>query len=301
MLAKADLLSAMVGEFPELQGIMGYYYALQDKEPEAVAIAIKEQYLPRFAGDVFPKRRIGCAVAIADRIDTLVGIFGIHQAPTGEKDPFGLRRAALGVLRILIEKQLPLDLKEILQRAENNYTLLENKNVVTETLNFMFERLRTWYLDQNVDADVFTAVLACNPTSPLNFHHRIQALQHFQTLPAAKSLAAAHKRVNNLLKKQEGISIHTQINPTLLELEAERVLAATLEQKTKETESLYQAEKYTEALTALATLQKPVDDFFDQVMVMVEDEKLRNNRLALLINLRHLFLQVADISLLQIG
>lgn len=301
LLAKADLLTAMVGEFPELQGIMGYYYALQDKEAEAVAVAIKEQYLPRFAGDVLPETPIGCALAIADRIDTLVGIFGINQAPTGEKDPFGLRRAALGVLRIIIENQLPLDLKETLEHAKNNYPVLENKQVVTDTLNFMLERLNAWYADQHIDADVFAAVLATGLTAPLNIHHRIKALQHFQTLAAAKSLAAAHKRVNNILKKQDGVSIHTQINPSLFQLDAEYSLATALEKKAKETEELYRTEQYTEALTSLAELQKPVDDFFDQVMVMVEDEKLRHNRLALLISLRNLFLQVADISLLQMG
>lgn len=299
-LAKCDLLTEMVGEFPELQGIMGYYYALADKEPETVATAIKEQYLPRFAGDILPSSISGQAVAIADRIDTLIGIFGINQAPTGEKDPFGLRRAALGVMRTIIEKNLDLDLQELLIAAQKNYHVaLPNSQTVNETFAFMLERLRMWYAEQNINADVFAAVLARQPTKPFDFHQRILAVQHFCKLPQAQALTAANKRVSNILKKEDGVSSHSKINPGLFQQPQEHTLADLLTLKSKEVEQLCQQGKYTEALTNLAGLQQSIDDFFDHVMVMVDDEKIRNNRLALLMNLRNLFLQIADISMLQ--
>lgn len=301
LLAKTDLLSEVVGEFPELQGIMGYYYALQDNEPEAVALGIKEQYLPRFAKDHLPESLVGCTAALADRADTLVGIFGIQQAPTGEKDPFGLRRAALGILRIIIEKQLPLDLKDLFTCAIQNYSFpLENKNLLTEVLDFTLERLRAWYSDQGISADVFAAVLARYPTKPFDFHQRLIAVQNFLTLPEAQALSAANKRVSNILKKEDGVSTHSQINPALFEREEEHILGDLIGKKAKEVEQLYNLGKYTEALATLAALQKPIDNFFDRVMVMIENENIRNNRLALLMNLRNLFLQIADVSLLQI-
>ncbi len=300
-LAKCDLMTAMVGEFPELQGIMGRYYAQADDEPKEIAMAIEEQYLPRFAGDELPKTKLGQALAISDRLDTIVGIFGINQAPTGEKDPFGLRRAALGVLRIIIEDKLPLDLKKLLEDAVKNYQIqLPNENTVAETLAFMMERLRAWYAEQQITPDVFAAVIARNPTKPYDFHLRLQAVQHFIRLPEAAALIAANKRVGNILKKSDGISSHQQLNPSLLQETAERELAAALEQKDKIIEKLVSQGKYSEALTNLASLRQPIDHFFDKVMVNTEDERLRQNRLALVSHLHQLFIQIADISLLQI-
>lgn len=301
LLAKTDLLSAMVGEFPELQGIMGYYYALQDQELETIAVAIKEHYLPRFAGDDLPVSDLGKSVAIADRLDTLIGIFGIQQAPTGEKDPYGLRRAALSVLRILIEKQLDLDLKVLLAQAQQLYPItFANTAVINELFNFMQERLRTWYLEQGINIDVFNAVMAKNITRPLDFHRRLLAVQHFCTLPEAQALIAANKRVSNILKK-ENISSHDKIDPSLFESEVEHSLNDLLLQKMKETTQFCQKEQYSEALINLASLQPAIDSFFDKVLVMVENEKIKHNRLALLITLRNLFLQIADVSLLQVS
>ena len=301
LLAKTDLLSDMVSEFPELQGIMGYYYALQDKESEAVAIAIKEHYLPRYSGDALPETFIGCAIAIADRLDTLVGIFGIQQAPTGEKDPFGLRRAALAVLRILIEKELNLDLHELLQQAGINHEKsFAVEQVVTASFDFILERLRAWYAERDITPDVFAAVHARQPTKPYDFHRRILAVKHFCQLPEAAALAAANKRVSNILKKENFDSVHSKINPSLFEQTEEHVLNDLLERQYKVVEQFIKNNQYTEALVSLATLQKPIDAFFEHVLVNVENEKLRQNRLALLMNLHNLFLGIADISLLQI-
>jgi glycyl-tRNA synthetase beta chain len=300
LLAKADLLSAMVGEFPELQGIMGGYYAHEDKESPEVVSAIVEQYLPRNPTDRLPESCPGIIVAIADRIDTLIGVFGINQAPTGEKDPLGLRRATLAILRIIIQHKLFLDVRQLLEKAQQLYQIrLPNTHAVDQTLGFIFERLRVWYAEQQISADVFAAVLATHPTQPWDFEQRIHAVQHFQRLPQAAALAAANKRVSNILKKEDGISSHAQVNPALLEDEAERTLANLLEQKTKAVTEFCRNAQYTQALTSLAELQKPIDDFFDKVLVMIPDENLRRNRLALLNQLRQLFLQIADVSLLQ--
>lgn len=298
LLSKADLVTQMVGEFPELQGIMGYYYALKDKELTEVANAIKEHYLPRYSGDELPKTSIGTTLALADRLDTLVGIFGINQAPTGEKDPFALRRAAMGTLRIMIENRLPLDLKKLLLYAQNGYEHLENPDTVDQVLDFIIDRLRAWYQERGTNTDVYSSVLARYPTSPLDFDNRIQAVQHFQQLPEAHALAAANKRVKNILKQTEAPQ-QSQLNHALLQEPAEKQLATVLEQMSKEVEKLCIACKYTEALTVLAKLQQPIDNFFDQVRVMVEDEKIKENRLTLLISLRNLFLKVADVSLLH--
>ncbi len=318
LLAKADLMTAMVGEFPELQGIMGYYYAKQDGEKEEVARAIGQHYQPRFAGDALPDSRLGCYVAIADKIDTLVGLFAAQQPPTGEKDPFGLRRAALGVLRILIEKQLPLNLSALLAAALEQYpdtvrslaslgmttslgtTSLgtTSHGMTTPSFEFILERLRAWYLDRGIAPEVFAAVLARKPTEPLDIHRRIEAVQHFQTLPEAKALAAANKRVSRILRDQPGEWLHHPVNPSLLEHPAESHLLSAMEQRNRMIDPLYREAKYTEVLSLLAELRQPIDQFFDGVMVMVEDETLRNNRLALLHELQALFLQVADISLL---
>ena len=299
LLAKTDLVTEMVGEFPELQGTMGYYYALQEKEPKAVALAIRDHYNPRFSGDSVPETLEGCAVAIADKIDTLVGIFGINQKPTGEKDPFALRRAALGVLRIMIEKQLPLDLLWLLKQSVSHYTItFDNKDIVSECFEYIISRLRPWYLEQNISHDVFAAVRAINSTQPLDFHQRVTAVQHFLTLPQATALATANKRVSNILRRAEVDGVD-EINHQLFEDDAEKELANALAKTSKAFNKHFNQANYTEALTALASLQTPVDHFFEHVMVMVGDLDVRRNRLALLANLRHLFLQIADISLLQ--
>jgi glycyl-tRNA synthetase beta chain len=296
LLCKADLTTEMVGEFPELQGIMGYYYALQDQESQDVALAIREHYQPRFSGDALPSSLLSGVVALADKVDTLLGIFGINQAPTGDKDPFALRRAAVGLLRIMIEKRLALDLQELLTKASQFYSKFAN--AVPQALEFILERLRAWYLEQGISSDIFSAVYARHPTRPFDFDNRIKAVAHFKKLPEAEALALANKRVSNILK-QAILPVHTNINFSVLENEAEQELANLIEQKTKEIEHLCSHSEYKKALTALAAFRNPVDRFFDTVLVMTEDEKLRNNRLILLNNLRHLFLQIADVSLLQ--
>ncbi len=298
LLCKADLTTEMVGEFPELQGIMGYYYALKDNELLDIAIAIKEHYLPRFSGDDIPKSIIGSVVALADRLDTLIGIFGIYQAPTGEKDPFALRRAAMGILRILIENQLPLDLKTLLIGAKKGYPYLENSKAIEETLDFTMERLRRWYLEREVPPDVYASVLARYPTSPLDFDKRIKAIVHFQKFPEALALTSANKRVTNILKQASKPS-HNHLNYGILQHPAEKELVTLIEKMTKEVEELCKQNQYTEALTLLAQLKDPIDRFFDKVMVMTEEEDIRNNRLILLNNLRNLFLLIGDVSLLQ--
>lgn len=296
-LCKADLMTDMVGEFPELQGIAGYYYAQHAKEPMEVALAIKEHYLPRFAGDELPTTPAGCAVAIADRLDTLVGIFGINQIPTGEKDPFGLRRAAIGILRIIIEHELNLDLRTLIDAAYANYTSLPNTKTPEQVFDFIMERLRAWYADRHISAEVFNAVLAVNPSQPLDFHHRINAVSQFIQLPEAAALAAANKRVSRILQKENIIDNHAvAINPALFENDAERLLADAL---TKQESTIKNSQDYTNILNSLASLRQPVDQFFDHVMVMTEDKARRDNRLALLQQLRASFLKVADISVLQ--
>ncbi len=299
-LAKADLTTQLVGEFPELQGIAGYYYALHDGEPEAIAKALNEQYLPRFSGDVLPTTLVGCAIAIADRLDTLVGVFGIQQAPTGDKDPFGLRRAALGVLRIIIEKQLKLDLQELLKAAVKGYTVkLENAEVVKQVQQFMFERLKPWYQEQGITSDVLAAVATLGITKPYDLHCRIHAVQAFKKLPEAQALSVANKRVSHILDKYVEVITAKTVDTTLFEQDAEHVLANKLQELRDKIVMQSKSEDYTGILTQLATLREPVDTFFDKVMVMVDDKACRENRLLLLKNLRELFLYVADVALLQ--
>lgn len=298
-LSKCDLVSEMVTEFPDLQGTMGYYYAKNDNEPEEIAIAIKEHYYPRFSGDELPSTLVGCAVSIATRLDTLIGILGINKIPTGDKDPYALRRTAQGILRILIEKELPLDLMDLLQQTQKAYDItLPNKEIITQAFSFMMDRLKYWYLDQGVPVEVFEAVLTCQPTSPRDFDQRIKAVQKFQKLPEAGALAAANKRVSNILKKTNGTTIPNKTNEKLFEMDEERILSKQLQTHQKSLDKLYQKADYTQALTELAELKEPIDNFFEKVMVMTEDEKVRNNRLALLSLLRQLFSRVADISLL---
>lgn len=297
-LAKADLVSKMVYEFAEMQGIAGFYYALNDGEPAEVAQALKEQYLPRFAGDALPESHTGCLLALADRLDTLVGIFGIGQIPTGSKDPFALRRASVGVLRILIEKRLDLDLKVLLERAFSGF-----KNLRADTLDtalaYILERLASVYSDQGISPEIYQAVSAKALSNPLDIHHRIQAVAAFSQLPQAGSLASANKRVSNILAKLPEAPADA-INPSLLQLPAEQALATALSQAQAEVGPLLQDGEYQTALTQLASLQGPVDAFFADVMVMADDLALRNNRLALLQQLRDLFWQVADISCLVV-
>lgn len=299
-LAKADLTSNMVGEFPELQGVMGYYYALHDGESNDVAQAMTEQYMPRFAGDVLPQHDVGQALALADRIDTLIATFGINQIPTGDKDPYGLRRAALGILRILIESKINLDLREVLEFALTCYQIkLENEKTTSQVLSFIQERLRAWYLDQGITTDVFAAVAATGISNPLDAHERIKAVQAFKKLNEAETLSIANKRVSNILAKTNAIAT-IEINAALFENPAETALAQQLEIKRQAVVRLYETGQYDQVLLQLAELRKPIDDFFDHVMVMTDDEARRNNRLLLLKKLRALFLQVADIALLDI-
>jgi glycyl-tRNA synthetase beta chain len=298
-LCKCDLLTSMVFEFPELQGVMGRYYAMHDGEPAEVAMALDEQYQPRFAGDSLPVTRTGQALAIADRLDTLDGIFAIGQPPTGDKDPFGLRRAALGVLRVMIERELDLDLHELIAIvAAIMPPGIKASRVTDELFDFMMERLRSYYLDAGYDGDVFEAVLVRRPLRPVDFDQRMRAVKAFRNLTESHSLASANKRISNILRKS-GTDIPAVYDRALLHETAERELAGAIDQLEREVNPFFVRRAYTEALCRLAALRDPVDNFFDTVMVMVDDPKLRQNRLALLSALSELFLRVADISRLQ--
>lgn len=298
-LAKCDLLTALVGEFPELQGVMGRYYAAHDGEPAELAAALDEQYMPRFAGDRLPLTPTGRALAIADRVDTLVGIFAIGQGPSGDKDPFALRRAALGVVRILIESQLDLNLEALLNLAAHELgSVADPGQVVPQVFDFMLERLRGYYQEGGLPADVFDAVLAKRPARPYDFHRRIQAVTEFRGLAEAESLASANKRIRNILRKADEAPAEA-LRGDLLAEPAELALAQALERKAEEVAPLLARGDYTAALTRMAALRPSVDAFFDAVMVMCEDPPIRRNRLALLERLGALFLEVADISRLQ--
>ena len=298
-LCKSDLVTNMVGEFDTMQGIAGYYYAINDGENIEVAKALKEQYLPRFAGDVLPETMTGTIVALADRLDTLTGIFGIGQLPTGSKDPFALRRASLGALRLLVEKQLPLDLNLLLRAAVAQHQNLKTspEELVASVQSYMLERFVAWYDDENFAPEIFMAVSAKQLSVPLDIDNRVRAVKQFGDLPAAQALASANKRVANILAKLDA-EPSEHVNVDLLIEPAEKLLAEQIAAKQQVTEPLFANSQFTQALTSLADLQPAVDGFFDQVMVMAEDESVRNNRLALLMQLRNLFLQVADISLL---
>ena len=298
LLCKCDLASEMVGEFPEMQGIAGYYYAKHDGEAEDVALALNEQYMPRGAGAELPSTLTGSAVALADKLDTLVGIFGIGMLPTGSKDPYALRRAALGVLRILIEKQLDLDLADAVAFAIKQFgDKVKADGLASQVLDFIFDRLRARYEDEGVEVAVYQAVRAVSPTSPLDFDQRVQAVQAFRALPQAAALAAANKRVSNLLSKAEGqvaasVAAHYFDNPS------EFALNAAIQQAEQAVQPLAAARQYNLALSQLANLREPVDAFFEAVLVNAEDPAVRANRYALLAKLRGLFLGVADISVL---
>ena len=298
LLSKCDLMTNMVFEFTDTQGVMGMHYARHDGEDEEVAVALNEQYMPRFAGDELPKSLVASAVALADKFDTLTGIFGIGQAPKGSADPFALRRAALGALRIIVEKNLPLDLEDLVKKSAALFgDKLTNQNVVSDVVDFMLGRFRAWYQDEGIAVDVIQAVLARRPTRPADFDARVRAVSHFRTLDSAEALAAANKRVANILAKAEGnigaIDVALCVEP------AEQVLAQSVLSLAKEVQPLIAQGEYTAVLDKLAGLRQPVDNFFDNVMVNAEDAKLRQNRLAILNTLQGLFLQVADISLLQ--
>lgn len=272
-LSKCDLMTDMVSEFPNLQGTMGYYYALLEKESENCAIAIRDHYYPRFSGDALPSTTESCCVAIADRIDTLVGVLGIGKFPTGDKDPFALRRAALGVIRMMIENNIAVDLQALLAKAKNSYgAMLTNENVVKDVFDFMMTRLKSWYVDKSIPVEVFEAVLACAPNSLVDFDQRLKAVIQFQKLPEAISLAAANKRVSNILKKLEQTSFK-KINPALFEFDAERELEQALLLRKNSVNALYEKSDYEKALTELSVLKQPIDQFFDQVMIMVDDTK----------------------------
>ncbi len=296
-LCKSDLVSEMVLEFDKLQGIMGRYYALNDGEHPEVAEALMEQYLPRFSGDKIPATATGAALALADRIDTLVGIFGIGQKPSGSRDPFALRRASLGVLRIIVERGIDLDLRSTIDYAALQYgDSLTASNLCEQVLTYMLERFRAWYEDENIAPEVFLSVAAKNLGNPLDIHQRVHAVQAFSQLPEAAALAAANKRVSNILAREMGIG--EDVDSTLLTDPAEKNLALELSSLNDKVQPLLAQRDYTNALKQLARLREPVDRFFDDVMVMVDDAALRSNRLTLLLQLRNLFLEVADISLL---
>ena len=302
LLCKCDLMSDMVGEFPSLQGIMGRYYATHDNEHTEVATALDEQYMPRFAGDQLPLTATGQAVAIADKLDSIVAIFAINQIPTGDKDPFALRRAALGVVRIIIEQKLNLDLQLLVQAAVESIASVisdvKKSDLTNQVFDFIMERLRAYYSDAGVAADVFDAVLSQRPTQPYDFDRRIHAVTSFRAMPEAESLAAANKRIANIIK-QAAVEPSEFVQDNLLHEKSEQALAKQIESMSKQVAPLFEARDYQQALTKLAGLRESVDKFFDDVMVMVDDEELKNNRLALLGRLRNLFLRVADVSKLQ--
>jgi glycyl-tRNA synthetase beta chain len=301
-LCKCDLVTAMVGEFPELQGIMGRYYAIHDAEPQEVADAIREHYLPRSAGDALPMSNAGMALALADKLDTLAGIFASGQKPSGTRDPFGLRRAAIGVLRLLIERRLDLDLRGLIERAVALQPVTAARTA-DEVYDYVLERLRAYYLEgagraaatSAISTEMFDAVLALQPRSPLDFDARLQALAAFLQLPEAASLTAANKRIANILRKADGapraaVDVAVLNAPAEVRLfDAMRALAGAVANSTAQRE-------YTASLGHLAQLRGAVDTFFDEVMVMDPDERLRANRLALLEELRGLFAGVADLS-----
>ncbi|GAF57967.1 LOW QUALITY PROTEIN: glycyl-tRNA synthetase beta chain [Psychrobacter sp. JCM 18902] len=305
ILSKADLASSLVGEYPELQGIAGTYYARLNNEPEAVAASLEEQYLPKFSGDVLPQTPIAICLALADRLDTLVGIFAIDQAPTGSKDPFSLRRSAIGILRILIEKQLPINLVALVEQAIKGYSDAEGSKIekmgdtFTQVMAFLNSRYRAMYTEQGVSVDTIQAVQAINPHMPLDFDQRIRAVQAFSELSQASMLADSNKRVANILAKSE-VSVADNVDESLLSEPAEQNLYSNVREAQTAVQPLLEQADYTQVLQTLASLDEPLTQFFDNVMVNSEDAALKNNRLALLKQVRALFLTVADISELQL-
>ena len=298
LLSKCDLATEMVGEFPEMQGVAGYYYALNDGEPDDVALALNEQYMPRGAGAELPTTLTGAAVAIADKLDTLVGIFGIGMLPTGSKDPYALRRAALGVLRILIDKKLDLDLTQAVVFAVGQFGgKVKQTGLAEQVLEFVFDRLRARYEDEGVDVSVYLSVRALQPGSALDFDQRVQAVQAFRKLPEADALAAVNKRVSNLLSKADNLG-NADVDPGLFADAKEFSLNSAIAKAENAVKPLIAERNYAEALARLATLREPVDAFFEAVMINAEDAGVRKNRYAMLARLRGLFINIADISVL---
>ena len=294
-LSKCDLLSAMVGEFPELQGVMGAYYAAADGEDPRVAAAIRDHYLPRGAGDALPADPVGVAVALADKLDTLAGIFGIGQKPSGTKDPFALRRAAIGVFRIVLERQIDLDLSEIVGKAVSAQPV-KTQDTSGEVLAYLQERMRSYYLEVGYPAESFEAVLATGTTRALDFDQRMRALAKFRERPEAESLAAANKRIANILRKSSAGEVAQHIEVSMLSVEAEKTLHGALEAVSAAVTADIAARRYDEALAKLASLRPSIDAFFNDVMVNDPDAGLRANRLALVSRVRNLFAGVADFS-----
>ncbi|MES9944885.1 MAG: glycine--tRNA ligase subunit beta [Candidatus Thiodiazotropha sp.] len=300
LLSRCDLMTNMVGEFPSMQGVMGRYQAIRDGENPELAQALDEFYMPRFSGDQLPQTKTGIAISLAEKLDTLVGIFGIGLKPTGDKDPFALRRTALGALRIVREHSLTIDILETLETVSQSMAdRLTDKDVVSEVYHFMMDRLRGIYIDLGVSVDLFQAVAGVAPSNLADFDLRIKAMSDFSQLPEAESLSAANKRIRNILKKSSE-PLEDRADPSLFQDDAERSLAMKLDELTPKAEPLFERGEYTQGLQLLADLREPVDLFFDQVMVMSEDATLRNNRLTLLKQLESLFLSVADISRLQL-
>ncbi|MBN2606206.1 MAG: glycine--tRNA ligase subunit beta [Thiotrichales bacterium] len=298
-LSKCDLMSEMVGEFPELQGIMGRYYALEQGENAAVADALDAQYQPRFAGDDLPNSGVAQALAIADKLDTITGIFGLGQVPTGDKDPFALRRSALGLLRIMIEKQLNLDLMLLIRESLKLHDAVDATDALAADIyDFIVSRLKAYYADKGISAEEFEAVRVCEPSHPIDFDKRIAAVQQFSAMEEAESLSAANKRISNILKKLDEPFAET-VDTNLFETDAEKNLFATLDELREEVSRLIADRDYAQAMQTLAKIRQPVDVFFDDVMVMADDLNVRNNRLALLNQIYQLFLQIADISRLS--
>lgn len=301
LLAKCDLVTHMVAEFPELQGIMGYYYANHDGEAKEVATAINEQYLPRFSGDVLPETLTGCILAVAEKLDTMTGMFAIGQPPSGSKDPFALRRSALGILRILVEKSLDLDLNDAITASLALYQqqgLKISDDIAAQVFSFLLDRFRAWYQAEGVSSEVFQSVYVLQPGSPMDFAMRINAVKRFVTLPESEALAAANKRVSNILQKAEDFEA-TSVDSSLFELDAEQALWQTLSDVRDQASALFANRDYTSAMEALAVLRPDVDSFFDNVMVMADDNAIKQNRLNMLSELRALFLRGADISYLH--
>ncbi|MEW8681423.1 MAG: glycine--tRNA ligase subunit beta [Candidatus Thiodiazotropha endolucinida] len=299
LLSRCDLMTHMVGEFPSMQGVMGRYQALRDGEDPELAQALDEFYMPRFSGDQLPQTKTGIAISLAEKLDTLIGIFGIGLKPTGDKDPFALRRTALGALRIIREHSLTLDIRELLDTVSQSMSdKLTETAVVDEVHQFMMDRLRGIYIDDGVSIDLFQAVAEVAPGNLADFDRRINAMNDFSKLPEAESLSAANKRIRNILKKSEE-QLAQRADPSLFKDDAERTLANKLDELTPQAQPLFERGEYTQGLKILAGLKEPVDHFFDQVMVMTDDTTVRNNRLTLLKQLEGLFLSVADISRLQ--
>ncbi|WP_334223830.1 glycine--tRNA ligase subunit beta [Thiosocius teredinicola] len=299
-LSRCDLMTEMVFEFPEMQGIMGRYQARRDGEPDELALAMDEFYMPRFSGDRLPETKTGIAISLAEKIDTLVGIFGIGLKPTGDKDPFALRRAALGALRILREHALPIDLVALLQKAEAGLQgQLKEQGIADQVYDFMLERLKGIYSDSGTSHDTFEAVANIRPKTIADFEHRIRVVTDFRALPEAEALSAANKRIGNILKKTDE-AVPDQVDPDLFELTAEKALHDHLLAAEKAIAPLMAESNYGAALQVLAHLRGPVDTFFDDVMVMAEKAAVRGNRLAMLKTMSQQFLQVADISVLQV-